>query len=205
MRAVAAGQFQDAFDALVAALGDDVGGAELAAQVGAVGVPAHQDDLLGAEPLRREHAAQSDGTVTDDGDRVAGADSGGDGAVVAGAVHVGQRKQRRHQRRVRGDRKLDQRALRQRHPHRLALAGVDAWRAPPAAMTARDLQPSRQKSHVLSAHTNGATTRSPGAKPLTSVPTSSTMPMNSWPMRRPARWRASTGTATGRCRRCRRR
>ena len=73
MRAVAAGQFQHAFDALLAALGDDVGGAELAAQVGALLVPAHQDDLLGAEPLGRQHAAQSDGAVSDDGHGVAGA------------------------------------------------------------------------------------------------------------------------------------
>ena len=36
MRAVTAGQFQDAFDALLAAGGDDVGRAELAAQIGAV-------------------------------------------------------------------------------------------------------------------------------------------------------------------------
>ena len=54
--AVAAGQLPHALDALLAALGDDVGGAELAAQVGAVRVPAHQDDPLGAEPLGGQHA-----------------------------------------------------------------------------------------------------------------------------------------------------
>ena len=141
--AVAAGQFQDAFDTFLAALGDDVGGAELAAQIGAVGVPAHQDDLLGAQPLRGQHAAQSDGAVADDGHGVAGLHPGGDRAVVAGAEHVGQRQQRRHERRVRGDRQLDQRALGQRHPHRLALAGVHAGRAPSAAVAAGDLQARR--------------------------------------------------------------
>ena len=72
MRAVAAGQFPDAFDALLAALGDHVGGAEFAAQIGAVGVPAHQDDPLGPEPLGGQHAAQSDRPVADHGHRVAG-------------------------------------------------------------------------------------------------------------------------------------
>ena len=36
-------------DAVLAALGDHVGGAELAAEVGAGLVPAHQDDALGTE------------------------------------------------------------------------------------------------------------------------------------------------------------
>ena len=46
-------------------------------------------------------------------------------------------------------------------------------------------RPSRQKSQVLSAHTNGATTTSPALSPDTSAPTSSTTPRNSWPIRRP--------------------
>ena len=40
-------------------------------------------------------------------------------------------------------------------------------------------RPSRQKSQVLSAHTNGATTTSPALSPDTSAPTSSTTPRNS--------------------------
>ena len=55
VRAVTAGQLPNPFDALLAALGHDVGRAELTAQIGAVVVPAHQDDLLGAEPLRGQH------------------------------------------------------------------------------------------------------------------------------------------------------
>ena len=69
MGAVAAGELADRVDALVAALGDDVGGAELAAEVGAVRVAAHQDDPLGAEPLGGQHGAQADGAVADHGDR----------------------------------------------------------------------------------------------------------------------------------------
>jgi hypothetical protein len=86
-------QFQDAFDALLAARGDDIRRAELAAQVGALLVPAHKDDLFRAEPRRGQHAAQSDRAVTDDGHSLAGAYPGGDRAVVARAVDVGQRQQ----------------------------------------------------------------------------------------------------------------
>ena len=46
-------------------------------------------------------------------------------------------------------------------------------------------RPSRQKSQVLSAHTNGATTTSPAFSSDTSPPTSSTTPRNSCPIRRP--------------------
>ena len=71
---------------------------------------------------------------------VPGCHAGGDRAVVAGAEHVGQRQQRRHQRGVLADGQLDQRALGLRHPHRLALAAVDSRRAPPAAVPAGRLQ-----------------------------------------------------------------
>jgi len=49
VRAVTARQVADLGDAFVAAGGDDVGGAELPAQIGAVPVASHEDDLLGAE------------------------------------------------------------------------------------------------------------------------------------------------------------
>ena len=52
-------------------------------------VAAHGDDPFGAELLGGEHAEQTDGAVTDDGDRLAGADLGGDGGEPAGAEHVG--------------------------------------------------------------------------------------------------------------------
>ena len=54
-------------DALVAALGDDVGGAELEGQLLAGFVAAHRDDALGAELLGGEHAEEADGAVADDG------------------------------------------------------------------------------------------------------------------------------------------
>ena len=138
--AVAAGQLPDLRDALLAALGDDVGGAELATQVGAGLVPAHQDDLLGAEPLGRQHRAQPDRAVADHGHRRPRVHPGGHGAVVPGREHVGQRQQRRQQRRVLPDRQLHQRALRLRHPHRLTLPAVHAGRTPAAAVPARGLQ-----------------------------------------------------------------
>ena len=66
-------------DAVLAAFGDDVGGAELASQVGAYCVAAHEDDLLGAEPFGREHRHQADRAVADHRDPV----PRGDPALVA--------------------------------------------------------------------------------------------------------------------------
>ena len=68
--AEAAGQLLDALDRLLAALADDVGGAELAGERDPVGVAAQDDDLLGAEALGGDHAAQADGAVADDGDAI---------------------------------------------------------------------------------------------------------------------------------------
>ena len=70
--AEAAGQLAHALDRLLAALAHHVGGAELPGELDAVRVAAHDDDLLGAEPLRRDDAAQADGAVADHGDRAAG-------------------------------------------------------------------------------------------------------------------------------------
>ena len=47
------------------------------------------DDPLGAELFGGEHPEQADGAVADDGDGLAWADLGGDGAEPAGAQHVG--------------------------------------------------------------------------------------------------------------------
>ena len=102
--AVAAGELADSVDALLAALGDHVGGAELAAEVGAGLVAAHQDDLLGAQALGREHGEQPDGAVADDGDRGAGPHAAVDRGVVAGAEDVGEGEQGGDQRRVGGRR-----------------------------------------------------------------------------------------------------
>ena len=78
VRAEAAGQLSHALDRLLAALADDVGRAELLRQCDPVRVAAEQDDLLGAEALRGDHAAEADGAVADDGDGLARADLGRD-------------------------------------------------------------------------------------------------------------------------------
>jgi hypothetical protein len=75
-------------DALLAAFGDDVGGAEVTGKPLAGLVTAHHDDPLGAELAGGEHPEQADGTVTDHGDRLARAGFGGDGGEPAGAEHV---------------------------------------------------------------------------------------------------------------------
>ena len=58
------------------------------------------------------------------------------GGVVAGAHHVGEREQRRHQRVVRADGQDDERSVRLRNPHRFALTAVDIIRAVPASVQA---------------------------------------------------------------------
>jgi hypothetical protein len=82
-------EFPHALDGLLAALGDHVGGAELARERNPVGVAAHDDDLLRAEALGGDHAAQADGTVSDDSRGLPRADFGGDGPMLARAHHVG--------------------------------------------------------------------------------------------------------------------
>ena len=69
VRAVSPGQLAHLRDALIAALGDDVSGTELAAQIRTDLVPPHQDDPLGTQPLAASTAsrptAPSPITVTD--------------------------------------------------------------------------------------------------------------------------------------------
>ncbi len=68
-----------------------------------VRVAAEQDDLFGAEPLGRDHAAEADRAVADDRNAVARRHARGERGVVAGAHHVGEGEQRRHQRVVFAD------------------------------------------------------------------------------------------------------
>jgi hypothetical protein len=88
-------------------------------------VPAHEDDPLGAEPLRGQHRGQADRTVADHRDGGARVDTGGGGCVVAGAEHVGQGEQGRQQHGVLADVDLDQGALGLRNPDSLALSTVE--------------------------------------------------------------------------------
>ena len=85
--------------------------------------------------------------------------------VVAGAADVGERSERRGQAAV-GEvdlvGQLHQRAVGERHAHRLALAAVVAA-GPRSRRCAQEVcRPSRQNSQIPSDQANGATTRSPG-------------------------------------------
>ena len=121
MDAEAFGELAHALDRLIAALADDVGGAELARQRGPVDVTPEEDDLLGAEAPGGDHPAQADGAVTDDGDRLSGADLGDDRSVMAGAHHVREGEKRWHQRVVLGDRQDEQGPVRMGHPEGFGL------------------------------------------------------------------------------------
>ena len=183
--AVAAGELADLGDAFLAAGGDDVGGAELAAQVGAGLVAAHEDDLLGAKPFGRQHGQQADGAVADDGDAGALVDPALDGGVVAGAEDVGEGQQGRDERRVGRDRQLDEGAVGQRDADRLGLAALVRDAVPEACpWCCRRCAGLRGRTRQVSSEiANGETTRSPFLTVVTSEPMSSTTPMNSWPIR----------------------
>jgi hypothetical protein len=94
------------------------------------------DDPLGAEAAGSDQAAQADGAVADDGDRLAGPDAGGEGRVMASRHHVGEREQRRHQRVVFADRQNDERAVRLGDADGLSLAAVHSLVAIPSSMEA---------------------------------------------------------------------
>jgi len=105
-------------------------------------VAAHDDDLLGAEPLGGDHAAQPDRAVADDRHRLAGGDPGDDRGMVASPHHVGERQQRRHQLVVvLADRQLEQRAVGVRNAQRLGLRAVDAGVAKEPDVDARGAEP----------------------------------------------------------------
>ena len=168
-----------------------------------VRVAAEDDDPLRAQPLRGDHPAQPDGAVADDGHRLA---------------RARRRRARRRGARCRSRRRAsaatasavvlrrpgsdDQRAVGERHAHRLALAAVDPSLAVEAAVQAGRVEP-------LVAEDAGAVRprerRDDEIAALTlrtSEPTSSTTPMNSWPIRRPGS-RGSSGLYGQRsCRRC---
>ena len=86
--AEAVGELADALDRLLAALADDIGRTEVLRQRDAVVVTAKDDDLLGAEALRGDDAAQTDGAVADDSHFLAATDFCGDSSMMAGAHHI---------------------------------------------------------------------------------------------------------------------
>ncbi len=125
MDAEAAGELADALYGLLAPLADDVGGAELPGERDPVFVEAH-DDLLGPEALGGDHPAKAHGAVPDDGRALARVNPGDHRRVVAGAHHVRERQQGRHQRVVLADRQLEERPVGVWDAHRLGLHPVVA-------------------------------------------------------------------------------
>ena len=95
MNAEAAGQLADTFDSLFAALPDDIGRAKVPGERNSVAMPAHDDDLFGAESLGSDDTAQANRSIADDGHAVTASHPCRDG-VMAGAHYVGERKERRH-------------------------------------------------------------------------------------------------------------
>src|SRR3954452_7283033 len=82
VRALATRELTDFVDAFLAAGGDDVGGTELPAELGARRMATHEDDLLGAEALGGQDGQEADGAVADHRDARALVDVTGDGRVV---------------------------------------------------------------------------------------------------------------------------
>src|SRR5205085_6070608 len=123
--------------------------------------------------------------VADDGGALAGAHLGGDRRVVAGAHHVREREQRRHQRVVLADggTKSVPSACGTRTASACAPATSPLPKKPPC--THDVCRPSWQNSQVPSENANGITTRSPSLIVRTSAPTVSTTPIASWPITRP--------------------
>ena len=85
-----------------------------------------------------------------------------DGGVVAGAHHVGEREQRRHQRVVLADRQDVERAVGERDAQRLGLRAVGTSLLPKKPpWTHAVCRPSSQNTQVPSENANGMTTTSP--------------------------------------------
>ena len=65
-------ELTDAFNRLRASLADDICRAEFPSERDPVGMAAEDNDLLSAESPRSDHGTQTDGAVTNDGDRFPG-------------------------------------------------------------------------------------------------------------------------------------
>ena len=140
---MAAGELADPLDALLPSFRHDIGGAEPTAEIRAIAVAAHENDPLRSEPLRGEHRHQTDRAVADDRHRAAPGHATALRGVMARAENVGQREQRRNQRRVLRDGQLHQGAVGKRDPHGLRLAALigDAVPEPGLLVGARSMQP----------------------------------------------------------------
>ena len=90
VRAEAVGELANALDRLVAALTNDVSSPELLAERDPSRIVAEEDDLVGAQPLRSDHAAETHRAVADDCCGLTRRDLGCDGSVVTCPHHVGE-------------------------------------------------------------------------------------------------------------------
>jgi hypothetical protein len=129
VRAHAVRQVFDSRDSLVAALCDDVGGAELKGELLPLLMAAHRDDATRAHARGREHAEQSDGAVADDRDRHPRLHVGGDGGEPSGAHDVGKCEEARQQIVVRHLRCRDECAVGERHANEFGLRAPDRFAA----------------------------------------------------------------------------
>src|SRR5262245_56953369 len=105
------GQFSDKIDCLLPALTDYVCRAKLLSQGGPLGIAAEQDDLLGAQPLSRNHPAQSNRPVADDGNGRPRLNPGRHSGMMASAHHVCEGQKRRSHRIVGVPWQHDQRSV----------------------------------------------------------------------------------------------
>jgi hypothetical protein len=121
VRAQAAGHLLDDGDALVAAPGDDVGGAVLQGELLPGLVPAHRDNPLSAQLPGGEHREQPDRPVADDRDGLARSRFGGNSAEPAGAEDIGRGEQIGDKRVGRDLRGSDEGAVGERHAQQLGL------------------------------------------------------------------------------------
>src|SRR6266550_626985 len=117
VNADALGQILDAGHPLVTALGHDVSRAKLTGDFLPCRVTAHYNNPLPAHLLRREHSKEADCAITDDDDRLARLDIGGDGGKPASAENIGCCQQARDQVVRRNARRGHERPFLQRHAY----------------------------------------------------------------------------------------
>jgi len=88
VNAKAIGELAYALNRFVASLAHDVCSAELFGEFDPGGMPAKDDDLLGAKPPRGDHATQSNGAVSDNRHALPWAHLGYNGGVMSRAHYV---------------------------------------------------------------------------------------------------------------------
>ena len=130
-------QLPDPLHCLVPPLAHHVSRAEVPRERDPVIVVTQDDDLLGSEAARREHAAKTDSAVADDRDCPTGTHAGAQCRVVTGRHHVRQGQERRHERGVWLNREPDEGPIRLRNAHGFALSAIDAIVAVPSPVQAR--------------------------------------------------------------------